>query len=168
MFTGYAERHIIQPNPSAILNSQPVNLPTNNPNNLGQVNPNIPQSMYQPQMGSMTGTMTSGIPITTMNSVHPHHPGVGPHTQSMMVGHQQPPMQNIGPLPVGQPIIPNQHQQPMMGQMSAMPYGGPVLMGQYGAQPLPSQQINPQPSAPNQVEQHKIEQPQVAELISFD
>jgi hypothetical protein len=86
----------------------------------------------------------------------------------MMAGNQQPPMPNMLPqhsLPVGQPLISSQHQQPMLSQMS---YGAPVHMGQYGAQQIPSQQVNPQPSAPNQVEQSKVEQPQVAELISFD
>lgn len=170
---------MIPPNPSTIPISQPMNIPSNEPNSLTQVNPNIPQSIYQPRMGpmtAMTGTIHSGVPISSpMSSMHQqqhqHHPGVGSHSQPMMPGHQQPPMPNMvpqHPLPTGQPMISGQHQQPMMSQM---PYGAPapsVHMGQYGAQQIPSQQVNPQPSAPNQVEQSKVEQPQVAELISFD
>ncbi|XP_025414072.1 hepatocyte growth factor-regulated tyrosine kinase substrate [Sipha flava] len=162
--------HIIPPNPSTLPISQSVNIPSNEPNGLVQVNPNISQSIYQPQMGPMPGTINSGVPISSpLSSIHQqHHPGVGPHSQSMMAGNQQPPMPNMLPqhsLPVGQPLISSQHQQPMLSQMS---YGAPVHMGQYGAQQIPSQQVNPQPSAPNQVEQSKVEQPQVAELISFD
>lgn len=141
-----------------------MNLPTNEPNTLAQVNSNIPQSIYQPQMAPMAGTINSGIPISS--TMHSPHPVVGPpHPQSMMP-HQPPPLSNMGPqqLPVGQPMIPGQHQQPMMGgQLPTMSYGAPMHMGQYGTQPIPSQQVNPQPSAPNQ-----LEQPQVAELISFD
>ncbi|XP_001943446.1 hepatocyte growth factor-regulated tyrosine kinase substrate [Acyrthosiphon pisum] len=171
---GFVTRHMIPQNPSSITNNQPVNLPSNEPNNMSQVNSNIPQPIYQQRMAPMTSTINSGVSVSpSMNSMHQQSlPGVGSHTQSMMPGHQQPQMQNMGPpqhtLPVGQPMIPSQHQQPMMGQMSAMPYGGPVHMGQYGAHQIPSQQVNPQPSAPNQVEQPKVEQPQVAELISFD
>jgi len=173
-FAGYVTRHAIPQNPSSITNNQPLNLPSNEPNNMSQVNSNIPQPIYQPRMVHMPSTINSGIPVNpSMNSIHQQQlPGVGSHTQPMMPGHQQPQMHNMGPpqhpLPVGQPMIPSQHQQPMMGQISAMPYSGPVHMGQYGAHQIPSQQVNPQPSAPNQVEQPKVEQPQVAELISFD
>lgn len=169
---GFVGRHMI-PNPNPISVSQPVNLPSNESNNLTQVNQNIPQPVYQPRMAHIAGTINPGVPISSsMNSMHQQPlPGVGPHSQSMMPGHQQPQMPNMvpqHPLPVGQSMMPGQHQQPMMGQMPAMPYSTPVHMGQYGAQSIPSQQVNPQPSAPNQVEQSKVEQPQVAELISFD
>lgn len=174
-FAGFVSaRHMIPQNPSSILNNQPVNLPSNEPSSMSQVNSNIPQPIYQPRMAPMTSTINSAVSVSpSMNSMHQQPlPGVGPHTQAMMPGHQQPQMPNMGPpqhsLPVGQPMIPSQHQQPMLGQMSSMPYGGPVHMGQYGAHQIPSQQVNPQPSAPNQVEQPKVEQPQVAELISFD
>lgn len=159
---------MMPPNPSAVPISQPVNLPSNEPNNLSQANPNIPQSIYQTQLASMPGTINSGVPISsTINSMQPL-PGVGPHGPSLISGHQQPPMPNMGPqhpLPVGQPMMSGQHQQSMMGQI---PFGAPVHMGPYGPQQIPSHQINPQPSAPNQLEQPKVEQPQVAELISFD
>lgn len=159
---------MIPQNPSAVPISRPVNLPSNEPHNLSQANQNIPQPIYQPQMVSMSNTINSVAPISsTINSMQPH-PGVGSHGPSIISGHQQPPMSNMGPqhpLPVGQPMMSSQHQQSMMGQM---PYGAPVHMGQYGPQQIPSHQINPQPSAPNQLEQPKIEQPQVAELISFD
>lgn len=171
--TGFVGRHMIPQNPSAIPISQSMNLPSNEPNNLAQANPNIPHSIYQPQMPPMTGSINSGAPISSsMSTMHQQsHSGVPPHTQPMMSGHQQPPMPTMGlqhHLAPGQPMMPGQHQQPVMGQMSAMTYGGPVHMGQYNAQPIPSHQVNPQPSAPNQVEQPKVEQPQVAELISFD
>lgn len=160
------------PNPNPISISQPVSLPSSEPNNLTQVNSNIPQPIYQHRMAPIGGTMNPGVSINqTMNSMQQPLPGVGPHTQPMMPGHQQPQIPNMGsqrPLPVGQPMIPSQHQQPIMGQMPAMTYGAPVHMGQYGAQPIPSHQVNPQPSAPNQVEQPRVDQPQVAELISFD
>lgn len=178
---GYVARHMIPQNPSSISNSQPANLPANEPNNnMSQVNPNVPQPIYQPRMAPMTSSMNTGVPVSPpMNSMHQQPlPGVGPHAQPMMAGHrqqQQPQMPNMGPpqhpLPVGQPMMSSQHQQPpMMGQMAAMPYGGPVHMGQqYVAHQItPSQQVNPQPSAPNQLEQPRVEQPQVAELISFD
>lgn len=166
---------MIPPNSSANPISQPANLPpSNDSNNLGQVNQTIPQSIYQTRMAPM-GAINSGVPISPpMNSIHQQpHPAVGSHTQPMMPGHQQPQMPSMGQqhsLPVGQPMISSQHQQPMMGQMpGAMSYGAPLQhLGQYGAQPIPSHQINPQPSAPNQVEPTKVEQPQVAELISFD
>lgn len=161
------------PNPNPISINQPVTLPSNEPNNLAQVNQNIPQPIYQSQMAPLTSTINSGIPInSSMNSMQQQSlPGVSPHTQSIIPGHQQAQIPNMRPqhsLPVGQSMMPGQQQQPIMGQMPSMPYSIPVSMGQYGAQTLPSQQINPQPSAPNQVEQSKVEQPQVAELISFD
>jgi growth factor-regulated tyrosine kinase substrate len=163
-------RHMVSSSSNSIPSSQPANLPSNESNNLAQVNSNIPQSIYQSRMSSMSGAINSGIPInSTINSIQ--HPSIGPHSQSVMASHQQPQMSNMGPqhpLPGRQSMISNQHPQPIMSQMPTMPYGVPVHMGQYGAQPIPSQQINPQPSAPNQVEQPKIEQPQVAELISFD
>lgn len=165
-FLGFVGRHIMPQNPSAVPISQPVSLPSNEPNNL--VNPNIPQSIYQPQLASVSGTINSGVPISsTINSMQPIS-GVGPHGPTLLSGHQQPPMSNLGPqhpLPVGQPMISGQHQQSLMGQI---PFGAPIHMGQYGPQQIPSHQINPQPSAPNQLEQPKVEQPQVAELISFD
>lgn len=143
-----------------------MNLPTNEPINLAQVNSNIPQSIYQPQTSPMVGTINSGVPInSSMNSMHPAHSVVSHSHPQSMIPHHQPPMSNMGPqqLPVGQPMITGQHQQPMMGQLPPMYNGTPMHMGQYGNQPIPSQQVNPQPSAPNQ-----LEQPQVAELISFD
>jgi len=157
---------VIPANPNPIPNSQPVSLPSNEPSGLAQVNPNIPQSIYQPRMAPMTSAINSGVPISSVMSSmqQPQLPGVsGPHTQLMMVGHPHPQMPNMGPqhpLPAGQPMMPNQHQQPMPGQVH---FGAPVHMGQYLPHSIPSQQVNPQPSAPNQVEQ-----PQVAELISFD
>lgn len=173
-FLGFVGRHMIPPNSSANPISQPANLPlSNESNNLGQGNQTIPQSIYQTRMAPM-GAINSGVPISPpMNSIHQQpHPAVGSHTPSMMAGHQQPQMPSMvqqNSLPVGQPMIPSQHQQPMMGQMPAtMPYCAPLHLGQYGAQLIPSHQINPQPSAPNQVEPTKVEQPQVAELISFD
>lgn len=164
---------MISSNPSTIPISQPMSLPSNEPSNLAQVNPNIPQSIYQHRMAPITGGMDPNVSINhSVNSIHQQPlPGVGPHSRPMMPGHQQSQMSNMGsqhPLPPGQPMIPSQHQQPMIGQMPGISYGAPVHMGQYGTQPIPSQQINPQPSAPNQVEQPKVEQPQVAELISFD
>ncbi|VVC43417.1 Hypothetical protein CINCED_3A019870 [Cinara cedri] len=179
---GFVGRQVLPPNQSGM--NQPVNLPTNEPNNLAQINSNIPQAIYQSQMAPIAGTINSGVPInSSMNSIHPPHVVGLPHSQSMIPHHQPPPISNMGSqqLPVGQPMIPGQHQppmipsqhqqpmipgqhqQPMMGQLPPMPYGAPVHMGQYGSVPIPSQQVNPQPSAPDQPEQ-----PQVAELISFD
>lgn len=171
---GFVGRHMIPQNSSAIPISQSMSLPSNEPDNLAQANPNIPHSIYQPQMTPMTVSINSGAPVSSsMSSMHQQsHPGVPPHTQPMMSGHQQPPMSNMGlqhHLPAGQPMMPVQHQQPVIGHLPTMAYGGPVHMGQYSAQPIPSHQVNPQPSAPNQIEQQpKVEQPQVAELISFD
>lgn len=154
-----------------------MNLPLNEPNNLSQVNSNIPQSIYQPlSMPPVTGTINSGVPINPpINTMHQQQiPTVGTYSQPI-VHHQQPSISNIAlqhSLPTGQQMIVNQHQhqhqQPIMGQMPTVAYGAPMHVGQYGTQQMPSHQVNPQPSAPNQVEQHKIEQPQVAELISFD
>ncbi|XP_050540079.1 hepatocyte growth factor-regulated tyrosine kinase substrate [Daktulosphaira vitifoliae] len=160
-------RHMIPPNPSVAPISQPVSLPSNEPNNLGQTNPNISQPIYQQQMSSMTNVINSGIPISQpISSVQQQQlSGVG-STQPMIPGHHQAPMPHLGqqrPMTVGQPMIPSQHQQPMIGQIPPMSYGTPLHMGPYGPQHIPSQQINPQPSAPNQ-----LEQPAVAELISFD
>lgn len=166
---GFVGRHIIPLN--SVSNSQTVNLTSNESSGLAQVNPNMPQPVYQPRMGPMPGSINSGVPISsTMSSMHQQHPGVGgSRTQSTIPSHPQPQISNLGgpqhPLPTRQPMMSNQHQQPMMGQL---PYGASVHMGQYGPQSVPSQQVNPQPSAPNHVEQPKVEQPQVAELISFD
>jgi len=165
---GFVGRHMIPPNQNQIPISRPGNLPSNEPSHLAQANPNVSQCIYQPRMSPMTA---AGIPISTsMNSVHqqPLAGVVGPHTaQPMMAGHQQPQLPNMGqrPLPVGQSMMSGQQQS----MMPAVPYhSAPVHMGQYDAQQIPSQQVNPQPSAPNQVEQPKVEHPRVAELISFD
>lgn len=169
----FVGRHTLPPNPSTIPINQSVSLPSNETNNLTQVNPNLPQSIYQPRMPPMTGgTINSPLPISS--SVNTMHQQIPAQTQPVIItGPQQPPIPNMSlqhSLPTGQQMIINQHQhqQPIMGQMPTMSYGAPLHMGQYGAQQMPSHQINPQPSAPNQVEQSKVEQPQVAELISFD
>ncbi|XP_050432184.1 hepatocyte growth factor-regulated tyrosine kinase substrate [Adelges cooleyi] len=169
-------RHMISQNPNAVPITQPVSLPSNEPHNMIHTNPNIPQPIYRPQMPPLSSnSINPGVPISQpISSLHQQpHSSVGSHTQPMMPGHHQAPMPHmVGPqrtMSVGQPMIPSQHQQPMIGQMPPnIPYGVPVHMGPYGSQPIPSQQVNPQPSAPNQHEQSRVEQPAVAELISFD
>lgn len=175
MCADFVGRHALHPHPNTIPISQSVNLSSNEPNNLAQANSNIPQSIYQPLMPPVTGTINSGVPISPpINTMHQQQiPAVGSHSQPIIPGHQQPSISNIAlqhSLPTGQQMIVNQHQhqQSMMGQIPTMAYGTSTHMGQYGTQQMPSHQVNPQPSAPNQVEQPKVEQPQVAELISFD
>lgn len=99
-FKDIVERYIPQ-NPSADTISQPVNVPSNEPDNLPRANPNNTQPIHQPQMTPMTYLINSEAPKkSSMSSTRQHsYSGVHPQKQPLIPDLQQPPISTTGPQP---------------------------------------------------------------------